>query len=240
MSVESHEVLIRVRKLLALATSPNVHEAAAAAAAAQTLVERHRLHAALAAAEAAVSDSVANPITDGREAPLEGGKRLRRWKVALAAGLARANGCVAYTAAGPVGRDTLLLIAGRAEDRAAIAAIWAWLVRTLEWLSASEGVGKSRDWHEAFRIGAAEVVVARLAGVGAEVRQEEEGRLPGAELERFDAVAAARAEAVAAFVEGKLRLGRGRSMRVDRGGLEAGRRAGAGVTLGGRPDPAAR
>ncbi len=240
MSVESNEVLSRVRKLLALATSPNVHEAAAAAAAAQALVERHRLHAVLAALESAASDSVTDPITDGREAPLDGGKRLRRWKVALAAALARANGCVAYTAAGAVGRDTILLIAGRADDRAAIAAIWVWLVRTLEWLSASEGSGKAREWHEAFRIGAAEVVVARLAGVGAEVRGEEAGRLRGGELERVDAVAAARADAVAAFVEGKLRLGRGRSMRVDRGGLEAGRRAGAGVTLGGRPGRPAR
>ena len=59
-------VLERVRKLLALATSPNLHEAAAAAAAAQALIERHRLGSLLEAqtdADAGITDVcvVVNP-----------------------------------------------------------------------------------------------------------------------------------------------------------------------------------
>lgn len=233
MSVELIEVLARVRKLLALATSPNVHEAAAAAAAAQALVERYRLHAALAALNVEAGGGAADPITDGREAPLEVAKRLRRWKVVLAAGLGRANGCVAYTTAGASG-ESLLCVAGCASDRAAIAAIWGWLVQRLEWLSASEGAGRSRAWHDAFRIGAAEVVVARLAAVGAVVRGEESAAMASGDLVRLDGCVEARAAAVAAFVEGQLRLGPGRGLRVDGRGLEAGRQAGARVVLDGR------
>ncbi len=221
----SPDVVARVRKLLALAGSPNVHEAAAAAAAAQALVERHRLHALLAAEDAAADP--ADPVTDGREAPLEASRRLRRWKMALAAGLARNNGCVAYTA--ERGDETLLLGAGRADDRAAVAAIWGWLVTRLEWLSATHGPTRPRAWHEAFRIGAAEVIVDRLASGGAEAEAE----LPAAALVRVAPLRAARAAAVDAFVERTLRLGAGRGMRVDARGLAQGRAAGAAVPLPG-------
>ncbi len=217
------DVLARVRKLLALAGSPNVHEAASAAAAAQALVERHRLEGLLAAESAA--EDPADPVTDGREAPLEAVRRLRRWKVALAAGLAEANGCLAYTA--QVGDETHLLLAGRAADRAAVAALWAWLVTRIEWLSATHGPGKPRDWHEAFRIGAAEVIVARLATVGVEVA----ATLPPAALVRVEPARVARAAAVESFVSRHLRLGKGRSLRVDGRALARGRAAGASMEL---------
>ena len=43
MSSPHGALLARVQKLLALASSQNVHEAASAAAMAQALIERHRL-----------------------------------------------------------------------------------------------------------------------------------------------------------------------------------------------------
>jgi hypothetical protein len=218
MAADVHD---RVRKLLALATSPNVHEAASAAAAAQALVERHRLEGWL----AAEASTAADPVTDGREAPLEVARRPRRWKVALAAGLAEANGCLAYSAL--QGEDTLLLLAGRAADRAAVAEIWGWLVTRLEWLSATHGPGRSRAWHEAFRIGAAEVIAERLAGARAEVQAS----FPTAALVRIEPERAARAAAVEAFAERHLHLGRGRALRVDGRGLAQGRAAGAAMKL---------
>jgi len=213
-------ILERVRKLLALAGSPNVHEAASAAAAAQALIVAHRLEGMLDAREAG---SAADDITDGREAPLEKARRPRRWKVSLAVGLAEANGCIAYSAL--VGDETWLLLAGRAEDREAVAALWEWLVARLEWLSASHGAGRSRDWHEAFRIGAAEAVVARLAGaeIPAAASPDQE-----AALVRVQAV---RASALEAWAERHLRLGPGRGMRVDARALEQGRAAGATLKL---------
>lgn len=224
MAADPSPVLARVRKLLALATSPNLHEAAAAAAAAQTLIERHRLGALLhAESEADLA------ITDGREAPLARARRLRTWKLVLAATLAESNGCVAWTAA--EGAETLLLLAGRADDREAIVALYDWLVTRIEWLSATEGAGRSRDWHEAFRIGAAEVIVQRLReGSGAE-----RATMGEAALAVIEPALAARAAAVARFAETHLRLKPGRGLRVDARGLSSGRAAGEQAPLPPRP-----
>ena len=216
-------LLSRVRKLLALAESPNVHEAAAAAAAAQALIAKHRLAGLLAA-------DVQDPITDGREAPLETARRLRKWKIALAGGLARVNGCVAYTAEyahETHARETQLLLVGRAADRDAVAEIWRWLVQRLELLSATHGAGKSRAWHEAFRIGAAEVVVSRLAATD----QEEQATLPVEALVRVERALADRSAAVDAYAAKSMRLTAGRALRVDAHGLARGRVAGATAPL---------
>ncbi len=212
------QLIARVRKLLALANSPNVHEAAAAAAAAQALIERHRLGRLL---EAEADD----PITGGRDTPLDVAKRPRRWKQVLASSLASANGCVAYSA--EVGRETHLLLAGRASDRTAVAALWEWLVSRIEWLSATHGAGRNRAWHEAFRIGAAEVIVARLH----ESRAVEQAALGEAALVRVLPALAARAAAVSEFVDAHLRLAAGRVLQVDARGLASGRAAGVGVAL---------
>jgi hypothetical protein len=215
------DVLDRVRKLLALAGSPNVHEAASAAGKAQALIERHRLEALL-DAEAA---DVADPVTDGREAPLEVARRLRPWKVVLASGLAEANGCLAYTA--DHGDVSLLLVAGRAGDREVVAALYEGLVRQLEWLSATHGAGRSRDWHTSFRIGAAEVVVGRLG----EATSEVDATLSEAALVLVQPARVARAHAVDAFAEQHLGLRAGRSLRVDGRGLQRGREVGATMPL---------
>lgn len=213
-------VLERVRKLLALATSPNLHEAAAAAAAAQALIERHRLGSLL----EAQTDADAG-ITDGREAPLARARKLRPWKLVLAACLAQENGCTAWTAKG--NGEELILLAGRADDRLAVAALWDWLVTRIEWLSATEGAGRDRAWHEAFRIGAAEVIVVRLR----ESAGGEREALGMHALAVVEPALAARAAAVARFAETHLRLKPGRGMRVDARGLEKGRAAGAQVAL---------
>lgn len=210
--------LERVRRLLALAGSPNVHEAAAAAAAAQALIARHRL-------EGLLAGEAAEPITDGREAPLEVAVRPRRWKAFLAAGLARVNGCVAYSAEVPEG--TALCVVGRASDRAAVAALWGWLVQRIELLSATHGAGQPRKWHDAFRVGAAEAVAGRLAASEAAAGAD----LPEGAMVRLAPALAERAAAVEAHAAQTLRLQRGRGMRVDVEALEAGRRAGADLPL---------
>lgn len=213
------EVLDRVRKLLALAESPNVHEAAAAAARAQALISRHRLEEWLAEAEA-------DPITDGRDAPLEVARRkLRKWKVALAAALAEANGCVAWTSVRE-GREAVH-VAGRARDRDAVRALWDALVRRIEWLSATAGPGRSRAWHEAFRVGAADAIAERLAAGEAEARAE----LPATSLARVDSRSEAQRAEVRRFVAERLGAGKGRVLRVDARAWEAGRTAGGELPL---------
>lgn len=214
----SEAVLDRVRKLLALATSSNVHEAAAAAARAQRLIAQHRLEEWLAV------EVDPDPIADGADEPLEIARRLRKWKVVLATALAEANGCVAYTA--PRGAEEVIALIGRARDRAAVRELWDGLVKRIEWLSATHGPNRPRRWHEAFRIGAVDAVVERLRGVGAEVREEH-----GEGLVAIDAAAAAHRTALDRFVAERLSLGKGRAIRVDGRAWERGKAAGEGMDL---------
>lgn len=214
--------LARVRKLLALATSPNPHEAAVAAARAQAIIEAHRLHAWLAAEARVEADP--DPIVDARDEPLEVGRRLRKWKVVLAATLAEANDCIAYTAAR--GREQAIVLVGRGRDRAAVVELWGWLVKRIEWLSATHGEGRSRQWHEAFRIGVVDAIAARLVRTAEEVRAE----LDSTALVVVDPARAAHREALDRVAEG-LRLGAGRGVRVDVRAWQRGRAAGGGVEL---------
>jgi hypothetical protein len=213
-----NEVLDRVRKLLALSESPNLHEAALAAARAQALIERHRLHDLLAAERAEEEDP--DPIVHAWHEPLAVAKRIRKWKVALAAALADANGCLAYVARRE--SDEAVILVGRGRDRAAVAALWDELVRRIEWLSATEGPGRSRAWHEAFRVGAVDAIAARLRDRG-EARAE----LDEAALAVVDRAEQAHRDALDRFVERHLSLRSGRGLRVDARAYERGRAAAA-------------
>lgn len=218
------DLLARVRKLLALATSPNVHEAAAAAGLAQKLVARHRLEHWFDAEQTAADDP--DPIVDARDTPLETSKRLRTWKVVLASALAEANGCAVYTL--ERGKDQAIVLVGRARDRTSVHELWKWLVTRIEWLSASHGAGRDHKWHEAFRVGVVGAVAARLVQAEGEVRAEwTEGALL-----RVDPLIAAHREAVERFVGEHLNLGKGRGFRVDASAWEQGRRAGQDLDLG--------
>jgi len=214
--------LARVRKLLALATSPNPHEAALAAARAQALIEAHRLQAWLDAERREEEDP--DPIADARDEPLEVGRRLRKWKVVLAATLAEANGCVAYTL--ERGREQAIVLVGRARDRAAVVELWGWLVKRIEWLSATHGAGKDRQWHEAFRIGVVDAIAERLREGNEEVR----AGLEQAALVVVEPARAAHREALERVTEG-LRLGSGRAVRVDARAWQRGKAAGGTVDL---------
>lgn len=201
-------LLDRVRKLLALATSPNVHEAAAAAAAAQALISRHRLESLLAAPE------TAPPFDDGRDDPIDAARRARVWKIVLADALAEANGCVVWTALR--GDDELLLVAGHPDDRAAVRALWDALVRRVEWLSATHGPGRPKKWHDAFRVGVVDAIRDQLAAPT--------GAAPSdAALAPLDPALQTRRAAVEAFVERHLRGGKGRPLRVDAAAWRRGR-----------------
>ena len=220
---DDQTLLSRVHKLLALAGSPNLHEAATAAGLAQALIARHRLQGWLDAAQAVAEDP--DPIEDAQEAPLEASKRLRKWKVVLAGAIADANGCVAYTL--DRGKDQAIVLVGRARDRAAVLELWTWLVTRIEWLSATHGAGQDRPWHEAFRVGAVESVADRLACVEEQVREE----FTAAALVRVDPAARAHREALDRFIGERLRLGKGRSLRVDASAWEQGRQAAVGLEL---------
>jgi len=215
--------LDKVRKLLALATSPNPHEAAVAAARAQALIETHRLQAWMDADRAAVEDP--DPIIDARDEPLLTGRRIRRWKTALAVVLGQANGCVAYTLGGD--KEQAIILVGRARDRAAVTELWGWLVRRIEWLSATHGAGQTKKWHEAFRLGVVDSVAQRLREGAEEVRCG----LDETALVVVDPARAAHRDALDRFVADNLQLGRGRTLRVDAAAWEHGKEASGDLDL---------
>ncbi len=223
MTASTATLLDRVRKLLALAESPNVHEAASAAALAQVLIDKHRLQTLLDADTAATT--AAEALDDGRDTPLETGRRVRTWKTVLASGLARLNGCVAYTTGRK--KTAQLLLAGRPGDRDAVLAVWTWLVHRIELLSATLGPGQDRSWHDAFRIGAAEEILERMASSQHAVLQEVE---PTA-LVSVERSLAERQAAVDRYAAQTLGLKPGRALRVDADGYARGKAAGATVKL---------
>ena len=214
-----------MHKLLALSTSSNVHEAASAAAAAQALIARHQLEDLLAADVDA--DDPSDPITDGREAPLEVATRPRRFRAVLASGVAELNGGVAWSL--DVDDAVALCFCGRASDRQIVAALFGWLAVRIEWLSATAAGSRSRSrsWHEAFRVGAAETIVARLAEGGGPAGDDVER----AALVQVEPRRAARAAAVDRFVQANLRFGTGKGFSVDARGFEHGRVAGRSLPL---------
>jgi hypothetical protein len=84
------KIIDRIQKLRALAESTNVHEAAAAAAAAQTLMDENRVSEAQLQAEGDVADE---PVTDTDVLAATGFKTPVEWMTRLASGVAIANGC---------------------------------------------------------------------------------------------------------------------------------------------------
>lgn len=216
-------LLSKITKLLSLATSSNVHEAASAAAQAQRLIDLHQLEELLAARSQDV-----DPITTGQDAPLESVARPRTWRMVLASGLAGANSCIAYQWV--QGDLTHLCVVGRHQDRLLVASLFQGLARKLEWLSATHGAGKNRAWHDAFRIGAAETVVARLHEDASPAAVGDAAAAPSQHALVLKDRASRRIQ-VEEFAQQHLSLGKGRGLRVDLHGFHAGQRAAASLPL---------
>ncbi len=216
----ARDPLETVRKLLALAKSNNVHEAASAAARAQAIVERYRLEDLLEADEEAASQPIDDEV-------LESARRPRRWKTVLAAALADVNGCLVATRES--GRETEIVLAGRAADRAAVRSLWDWLVPRVEWLSATHGAGRDKRWHDDFRIGAVETIRARLHAC----RDEEQAAVEPAALVRIEPALVARQAAIDRYAKERLRTRPGRRLMVGEQAWTAGRAAGQALKLGG-------
>lgn len=142
----------KVRKLRALATSPNAFEAAAAAAAAARIFLAHELTEAEIARHAppAHAASAAGPPLDSLPA------NVPRWRSHLAAYLARIHGCTTWldpTWDDAAGRATWALrIAGRPGDVAIVRELYTWLAGDVARLVAA--AGGTRSARNAFAWGA--------------------------------------------------------------------------------------
>lgn len=169
--MSTDKVIDKVRKLLRLAESANVHEAAAAAARAQALMEQHRIERAQLQEQPEERRVVADWDTSLDDAPSL--DDLPVWQIRLAQAVARVNGCRVFLADG--GGAAICLI-GAEEDREASMALYAWLrgevARLMDASRPRRARGRDRRvYEESFGDGAVGAIGESLALAVAEVRR---------------------------------------------------------------------
>lgn len=220
---DTDKILIKIRKLLALATSSNVHEASAAAAAAQRLMAEHEI----AEAELDLSEPTREQSPVGVE-DYEQQKRTSAWKNALVMALARANGARAWRCP-RYGGGCTMKIAGSQRAITTIRYLHAYLCSEVERLCTAERPVAARGaaWGNSFRLGAAYELSGRILAEARAVRAEAQQAGKGAALAVIDGERAR----VAALVP---RLVKGRGVRASSAdGFSSGQAAGRAIRLGG-------
>jgi hypothetical protein len=162
------KILNRIHKLLALATSSNVNEAAVAAAQAQKLIARHRIDQAQLDNYFHDFDEHDNPFRLHDDA-LDAGSRVAPWHLELAMVVAEANGCRVVVL--KEGRYSTFKLVGHEDDVASVRALYAWLSAEIERISrSSKQLGK--DSLDTFRLGAISTIEYRLDEANATVDRE--------------------------------------------------------------------
>lgn len=224
-------LLDKVRKLLRLAErTTNEGEAAAAAAAAQKLIERHKLDIAaidLGEAHEAPVEAPERAVLDGAE----GRKNKCAWRGSLASGVARANACRVYWT-GP-----RLQIVGAPSDVATVRYLYAYLTREIDRLAETKSGGKA--WLHAWRMGAVATVSQRLREAREEARREARAEAQasgggGAAIVRINAGIARieRAESAVEAVMAAMKMRKGAPTKVRAwGAYEQGRADGANIRI---------
>ena len=219
-------VIEKVRKLRALATSSNVHEAAAAAAHAERLLLEHEL------AEADIASDDGEPA---ERAELAGdyldahGANVTRWRSALASYLGRVHGCSTWLEprwSDETGNTSWKhRIAGRPGDVQIVRYLHTWLTAEILRLVATQGKDRGRSWRNSFAWGAVEGIEAQMDRARADVRAGATGTAL--------AIVDARLDKAKALEPEGLRYSRRPAPALDREALAQGRRAGEALHLGG-------
>ena len=162
------EAIEKAAKLLRLATSSNPHEAALAASRAQEIIDRYKLTDVSADLSGSQPDE---PIRDFGVDPLDGGKKLDRWRWHLFLGIADGNQCKGYLSA----RGGIAIV-GRPSDANTVRYFYSWLTREVDRLAARDCVGYGRTFWNNYRLGVVETVREKLKSQFAEtlakVKQE--------------------------------------------------------------------
>lgn len=215
----SLELLDKVRKLRVLAQSENVHEAAAAAAAAERIIQEHRI------AEAELGDESAEPV----EAQIldEFGNAIPSWRGNLSITLEKAHGCAGYVSRKKVPGRRVFVTVGRASDVATVRYLYAWISTEIARLcEAATKAGKigGRTARNSFCLGAVAGVREAMLGAVESARRKASSEA----LVHLDA----RAEAAKAALPEGLRSASRSSFHLDAGAYHDGKRAGASLHAG--------
>jgi len=237
----TEKILDRVRKLLKLAQHEGTteHEAAAAASAAQRLIEQHALDV----GALDVGDAPPPPEKIEIEAldPEDRARVKIQWRGRLAFAVARSQGCRMYW------WGSRIQIVGPRSRTDAVRAIYAYLARTVDDLGAVAARGRGRGYGTAWRVGCAARLGERLLADSPEARAQAQAQARATAYARGGEgalVAVSRAierdedarRRTEAIYEG-LGLRRGRAARPvgNASGYYAGRQAAEGVRISGGP-----
>jgi hypothetical protein len=213
-------IIAKIKALRALATSSNVHEAAAAAAQAEALLQKHRLDDAALEAHGRPSETAeraAEPLAWHTQ-------HLSWWRVTLGDALVKSHGCADYVS--QRGGRRCHVIVGRPSDVATVRYLYAWLSTEIARLCDQHGRGDGRSWRHSFCMGAVSAVRDATNAAKATARQAAASTALVA-LDRRDQ----EARAVLNRLEPKLRQTRGGASR-DKNAYERGQAAGRAIHLG--------
>ncbi len=153
--------LAMVKNLLALTKSADVHEAANAAAMAQTIIDKYKIDVAL----LQDGDPDAQPIQCCTDFPLfttKGGIPIWKWDLIWALG--QANGCVPWSSYEPDGDGKyhrVFYVVGKTSDAQTVQYLHQYLCAEINRF-AKQHRGKGRIWLENFRLGAVAEISERL------------------------------------------------------------------------------
>lgn len=238
------KVIDKIKKLLRLAESADVNEAATAAGQAQRLMEQYRIDQAILSVDEDAPDGAVDEenIKEFSDEPLAASGRLAQWKSSLGVAIASINGCRCVLSKEWSGRKfrTTLCLVGHPSDVATVRYLFAYLVSEIERLCKERNNGRGRTWANSFRIGAVHTVRKRLQEAKEQARLDARKKLKGntkalarisKALERVDA----RAGAVDLWMKDNLEMttGRSRASSRDWDAYREGKRAGESIDLSG-------
>lgn len=228
------KLLDRVQKLLALAGSPNPHEATLAAGQAAKLIARHKLDASR--LETPEPDPEIK-LFEGK--PLDASKRLRGWKIALASVLAQVNDCRILVTGPKSGqrhgvkdKERKIWVVGRPFDAMRLFAMYPPMLRWVEHLTMQKLSNAGHRYREDFRKGVVMSMAKSMQSMRLASWAEswaDPGDPSDQALELAKEKSARRGEQVEQWMQARLgvRKGKGRSLSVILDAYQAGQEAGA-------------
>jgi len=222
------EAISKVKKLLQLGESDNVHESAAAIARATSLMEEWKISEAC-----MVEKSDPEEEIECWDDPIENNARAS-WKGSLAYALAVANGC--YTWRNNRTRPPTLKLVGGLSNVQTVRYLYRYCSQEVDRLTKLKA-GNGRTWMNNYRHGCVAAISAAIKAESEALHERLRGDNTGSELMVVNnaiAVVEAEAEAANDFAHTQMKLRTRRtSYRADSGAHAQGRRDGANIYKGG-------
>ncbi len=172
-------IIARVQKLRALATTSNEHEAANAASAAAKLIDQHQLSE----MDLQVSGEKAAEPVEIIETPLFRTGRIMLWQDRLSSAIAEHYGVSIYIKSYPLpvdimspqdGRDTDkgLTMVGRPSDAEVVRYMFTWLMPVVVQLTKNNAYGRGMAYSQNYALGVVEGIRTQLMALRQETKRQ--------------------------------------------------------------------